>query len=164
MPIKHGGMLASRASTWLRDHFWRKTIAPRSSRPTMWNEYLPISIPITAIAHLRLSDMACSCLSRPLPASNAEEAGARPDHPISGLSHRHVSLHAMAHEPLETLQRDEIIFELNISCSPPPVPTCRIGPAPTSCVKGAWIEQAKPALERPSGRTAASRRDRARPI
>src|SRR5215469_8366025 len=85
MPIKHGGMLASRASTWLRDHFWRKTIAPRSSRPTMWNEYLPISIPTTAIADLRLSDMACSCLSRPLPASNAEEAGARPDHPISGL-------------------------------------------------------------------------------
>src|SRR5262250_1405636 len=85
MPIKHGGMLASRASTWLRDHFWRKTIAPRSSRPTMWNEYLPISIPITAIADLRLSDMACSCLSRPLPASNAGEAGARPDHPISRL-------------------------------------------------------------------------------
>src|SRR5262249_8348707 len=82
----------------------------------------------------------------------------------SGLSHRHVSLHAMAPEPLETFQRDEIIFELNISCAPPPVPTCRIGPAPTSCVKGAWIEQAKPALERPSGRTAASRRDRARPI
>ena len=34
MPIRHGGILANRASTWLRDHLCRSTIAPRASRPT----------------------------------------------------------------------------------------------------------------------------------
>src|SRR5215831_9479178 len=33
MPIGHGGRLASRASTWPRDHFCRSTIAPRRSCP-----------------------------------------------------------------------------------------------------------------------------------
>jgi len=28
MPIRHGGMLAKRASTWPRDHFWRSIMAP----------------------------------------------------------------------------------------------------------------------------------------
>jgi len=28
-----------------RDHFWCNTITPRRSRPTTWNEFLPISIP-----------------------------------------------------------------------------------------------------------------------
>src|SRR6266404_1000129 len=60
MPIKQAGMLASRVSTWPRDHFCRSTIAPRPSRPTTWNEFLPISIPITAITLLSFSDMACS--------------------------------------------------------------------------------------------------------
>src|ERR1700720_4582024 len=61
MPIRHGGRLATRASTWPRDHFLRSTIAPRWSWPTMWNEFLPISMPITvAIAVLCLLDMACS--------------------------------------------------------------------------------------------------------
>src|SRR5205814_8856548 len=60
MPIRHGGRLASRASTWPRDHFWRSTSAPRRSWPTMWNEFLPISMPITAILLLSFSDMACS--------------------------------------------------------------------------------------------------------
>src|SRR2546421_7252526 len=60
MPIRHGGRLASRASTWPRDHFWRSTSAPRRSWPTMWNEFLPISMPITAISLLNFSDMACS--------------------------------------------------------------------------------------------------------
>src|SRR6187431_2314088 len=35
MPIRHGGRLENRASTWPRDHFWRSTMAPRSSWPTM---------------------------------------------------------------------------------------------------------------------------------
>src|SRR5215475_11395705 len=65
MPIRHEGMLASRASTWLRDHFWRNTIAPRLSRPTMWNEYLPISIPITAIADLHFSAWRAPVLGAP---------------------------------------------------------------------------------------------------
>jgi hypothetical protein len=58
IPIRQGGRLASRASTWPRDHFCRSTIAPRLSRPTRWNEFLPISMPITAIALLSFSDMA----------------------------------------------------------------------------------------------------------
>jgi len=41
-----------RASTWPRDHFCRSTMAPRASWPTTWNEFLPISMPITAIAIL----------------------------------------------------------------------------------------------------------------
>src|SRR6266851_1717839 len=45
MPIRQGGRLASRASTWPRDHFCRSTMAPRASWPTTWNEFLPISMP-----------------------------------------------------------------------------------------------------------------------
>src|ERR1700731_4133999 len=50
MPIRQGGVLASRASTWPRDHFCRSTMAPRLSRPMTWKEFLPISMPATAIA------------------------------------------------------------------------------------------------------------------
>jgi NAD(P)-dependent dehydrogenase (short-subunit alcohol dehydrogenase family) len=60
MPIRHGGILAKRASTRPRDHFCRSTIAPRSSWPTMWKEFLPISMPTTEIAALTVWDMACS--------------------------------------------------------------------------------------------------------
>src|SRR6266404_5321868 len=60
MPIRQAGMLESRVSTWPRDHFCRSTIAPRPSRPTTWNEFLPISMPITAITLLSFSIMACS--------------------------------------------------------------------------------------------------------
>src|ERR1035437_2094400 len=67
MPTRHGGMLAKRASTWPRDHFCRSTIAPRSSWPTTWNKFLPISMPITAIALSNFWDMACSLSLAPLP-------------------------------------------------------------------------------------------------
>src|ERR1700688_1348265 len=67
MPIRYGGILAKRASTWPRDHFCRSTIAPRSSWPTTWNEFLPISMPITAIALSNFWDMACSLSLAPLP-------------------------------------------------------------------------------------------------
>src|SRR5258708_39023528 len=66
MPIRQGGILASRASTWPRDHFCRSTMAPRASWPTTWNEFLPISMPITAIAVLGVRDMACSLSLAPL--------------------------------------------------------------------------------------------------
>ncbi len=66
MPIRHGGRLASRISTWLRDHFCRSTMAPRRSWPTTWNEFLPISMPITATEVLSVSDMACSLSWAPL--------------------------------------------------------------------------------------------------
>src|SRR5713226_548139 len=49
MPIRHGGIFANRASTWPRDHFCRSTMAPRPSRPTTWNEFLPMSMPTKAI-------------------------------------------------------------------------------------------------------------------
>src|SRR5215467_911363 len=85
MPMRHGGRLASRASTWPRDHFCRSTLLHRRSWPTMWNEFLPISMPITAISLLNFSDMAwLLCLRCPLPALLAGGAGARPDHPILG--------------------------------------------------------------------------------
>src|SRR5215472_9669172 len=45
----------------------------------MWNEFLPISIPITAGELSSFRDMACSCLWCPLPAFAAGRAGARPD-------------------------------------------------------------------------------------
>src|SRR6266508_604303 len=67
MPIRQGGILASRASTWPRDHFCRSTMAPRASWPTTWNEFLPISMPITAIALSNFWDMACSLSLAPLP-------------------------------------------------------------------------------------------------
>src|SRR5205814_4797471 len=54
------------ASTWPHDHFCRSTMAPRSSSPTTWNEFLPISTPITVIALLGFSDMACSLSLAPL--------------------------------------------------------------------------------------------------
>src|SRR5262245_27383764 len=86
MPIRHGGRLASRVSTCPRDHFCRSTIAPRRSWPTTWNEFLPISMPITAIALLSFSDMACSLTLVPRGQFRLlAGAGARPDHPISGV-------------------------------------------------------------------------------
>src|SRR5215468_1251784 len=60
MPIRHGGRLASRASIWPRDHFCRNIIAPRRFWPTRWKEFLPISMPMTAISLLSFWDMACS--------------------------------------------------------------------------------------------------------
>src|SRR5262245_56178910 len=84
MPIRHGGRLASRVSTCPRDHFCRSTIAPRRSWPTTWNEFLPISMPITAIALLSFSDMAFSLTLVPRGQFRLlAGAGARPDHPIS---------------------------------------------------------------------------------
>src|ERR1700730_18068682 len=66
MPIKQGGIFASRVYTWPCELVGRSAIAPRPSRPTTWNEFLPISMPITAIAALSFSDMACSlCWSPP---------------------------------------------------------------------------------------------------
>src|SRR5260370_40969262 len=50
----------------------------------MWNEFLPISTPITAIVVLSCRDIACSLTLAPLgQASLTGGAGARPDHPIS---------------------------------------------------------------------------------
>src|SRR5262245_6259970 len=80
MPIRQGAILASRVSTWPRDHFCRSTIAPRSSRPTAWNVFLPISIPITAITLASFSTMTCSFRLRLLPAL-------LPAYSLTGLEH-----------------------------------------------------------------------------
>src|SRR5215470_16462409 len=54
-----GGIAASRASIWPHDHFCCSTIAPRRSRPTTWNELLPISMPNVAMI-ARAPLIACS--------------------------------------------------------------------------------------------------------
>ena len=85
IPIRQGGILASRASTWPRDHFCRSTMAPRASWPTTWNEFLPISMPITAIAvlgclgHGVLLVFGAPCQHRLLAGQEPQ-----PDHPIIG--------------------------------------------------------------------------------
>jgi hypothetical protein len=61
-----GGMLTSRASTCPRHHFCRSTMAPRASWPTTWNEFLQISMPITAPLYW-LSETWCSSSLAPLP-------------------------------------------------------------------------------------------------
>src|SRR5262245_30082163 len=64
MPMRQGVMFARRCPTWQRDHFWRRMIAPRRSRPATWNEFLPMPITTTAMAVL-IRDMGwgsfCSC-------------------------------------------------------------------------------------------------------
>src|SRR5665647_2789254 len=88
MPTRQGGKLAKRASIWPRDHFCRSTMAPRSSWPTTWNEFLPISMPTTAIALSSFWDMACSLSLAPPPSILLlGGARARPDHPIIGHGH-----------------------------------------------------------------------------
>jgi hypothetical protein len=52
------GIAVSRASIWPRDQFCRGTIAPRGSRLTTSNEFLPTSMPIAAMAAIDLFDMA----------------------------------------------------------------------------------------------------------
>jgi hypothetical protein len=59
MPMRQRGVFASRASTWRRESFWRRTIAPFLSRPTRWNVFLPMSMPIVA-RRLIVRGMECS--------------------------------------------------------------------------------------------------------
>src|ERR687897_3167150 len=49
MPIGQEGRLARRCSTWPRESFWRRTMAPRASRPIRWKLFLPMSIPRVAM-------------------------------------------------------------------------------------------------------------------
>jgi len=59
-------MFASRASIWPRVHFWRTTIASRLSRPTTWNEFLPMSMPKVTTVGFVLRGMAVLLLLGPL--------------------------------------------------------------------------------------------------
>jgi hypothetical protein len=64
-PVLPGSCRGRRASS-LR-------IAPRSSRPKMWNEFLPISMPIAAIAFCAVAGMARPLSWRPWPALAGQE-------------------------------------------------------------------------------------------
>jgi hypothetical protein len=55
-----------------------------ATAPSPVNEFLPISMPITATALLRFWDMACSLSLEPLARFVTGGAGARPDHSITG--------------------------------------------------------------------------------
>src|SRR5689334_12587292 len=92
MPIRQAGMLARRASTWPRDHFCRNAIAPRLSSPTTWNEFLPISMPITAITLLRFPVIACSFRLAP-PASLLADKGQEHGRTIPLTDMRRIVLH-----------------------------------------------------------------------
>ena len=50
MPMRQRGRLAKRTATWLRDSFWRKTMAPLLSKPITWKLFLPISMPMVEMA------------------------------------------------------------------------------------------------------------------
>src|SRR5215471_17252396 len=58
IPIRHGGRFASRDTILARATFSRSTIAPRASRPTRCNVFLPGSIPMVTTAVLDLCAMA----------------------------------------------------------------------------------------------------------
>src|SRR6516164_9337767 len=105
MPIRHGGRLASRASTWPRDHFCRSTMAPRGFWPTMWNEFLPISMPITAGEVSSFCDMACSLSSVPPASIRCWQGGS-----TAGPSHSDVpsQVHS-ARFPVSTRTRREVL-------------------------------------------------------
>ena len=59
-------MLAGRTSTWSRDHFCPQHDGAACIVPTTWNQFLAISIPITAIAVLGVWHMATSTSLAPL--------------------------------------------------------------------------------------------------
>src|SRR5215510_668711 len=42
---KAGREISSRASSWRRESFWCRTMAPRLLKPTKWKVFLPMSIP-----------------------------------------------------------------------------------------------------------------------
>jgi hypothetical protein len=58
MPIRHGGMLASRASVWPRDHFCHVVALDQRGAVVPWNESLPTSMPIVATVRLDFLDVA----------------------------------------------------------------------------------------------------------
>src|SRR5262249_37228065 len=121
MPIRHGGIAATRASIWPRDHFCRRTIAPRWSSPTTWNEFLPISMPMVAMVAIDLLDMAVLRLTL-APSQHHSPVGQEHgrtiplerwlfDHPVGGGQQR--PRHPQ-NQPLTGPQFDE------------PVQTCRL--------------------------------------
>src|SRR5262249_4188928 len=59
IPIRHGGIFASRDTILVRATFSRSTISPRASRPTRCSMFLPGSIPTVTIAVPTLRGMAC---------------------------------------------------------------------------------------------------------
>ena len=73
----------------------------------MWDEFLPISMPMTAIAALELSRHGVLLVFvYPFPALGTGGAGARPDHSISGRSvgGRPMSAQAISRPQLKSLK------------------------------------------------------------
>src|ERR1700690_611077 len=109
MPTRHGGMLAKRASIWPRDHFCRSTMAPHSSWPTTWNEFLPISMPMTAIGLSSFWDMACSLSLSGLPSILCRWGGS-----TAGPSHSDVPSQApSARFPISTRTHREVLAPMD---------------------------------------------------
>src|SRR6267142_2093648 len=128
MPIRQGCILASRASTWPRDHFCRSTMAPRAWWPTTWNEFLPISMPITAIAVLGVWDMACSLSLVPLAQLRL----------LAGQEHGRTI-------PLADVRRLFTQAPSTIRLVPHPTATCIGCPAPTGIATGkGWLWRNEP--------------------
>src|SRR5271157_5492808 len=85
MPIRQGGVLARRFSSWLRDSLHLRTMAPRLSRPIRWKTFLPMSIPITAIWALDLANFVCVGIGWLLAVDPLHKGDGKPPvHPISG--------------------------------------------------------------------------------
>src|SRR5215470_10354036 len=59
IPIRHGGIFASRDTILDRATFSHSTISPRASRPTRCSMFLPGSIPTVTIAVPTLRGMVC---------------------------------------------------------------------------------------------------------
>ena len=86
-------MLASRMSTWLRDNFWRRTMAPILSRPMRWNVFLPMSMPIVgqALRLVVLSGMGRSWCWQPRATFAAGLGRSTAVHPINGRLEKRTS-------------------------------------------------------------------------
>src|SRR5260370_4465351 len=113
MPIRHGGIAASRASIWPRDHFCRSTIAPRRSRPTTWNEFLPISMPIVAMVAIDLLDMAVLRLTL-APSQHHSQVGQEHGRaiPLAAIRHAHSNLRASATARPSLQQKERLLLHL----------------------------------------------------
>ncbi len=90
MPIRHGGRLANRALHLPPRPLLARTMAPRSSWPTMWTSSCRYRCRRWRRQFGRSGTWRAPCRGRPLPALIAGGAGTRPDHPISG--HRRSAL------------------------------------------------------------------------
>src|SRR5208337_2651791 len=96
MPIRQGGRLARKLSSWLRESLRLSTMAPQLSTPIRWKTFLPISIPITAISELHLADFVCAGMNVLLAVSAPQGRWGPPVHSISGRVKVYTFLYLLA--------------------------------------------------------------------